>query len=102
LNQDGKLFDSVSFTGGNVSDYTIYLEEDIDVDVQVPEWGDVCGNVTYENGTNEICNTEITGYHTETETQTRDTKYDGDVLPAQGDNQVLGNILVDPWEKLWK
>lgn len=26
---------------------------------------------------------------------------DGDVLPAQGVNQVLGNILRDPWEKLW-
>ena len=26
---------------------------------------------------------------------------DGDVLPAQGINQVLGNILRDPWEKLW-
>jgi organic radical activating enzyme len=27
---------------------------------------------------------------------------DGDVLPAQGINQVLGNILRDPWEKLWR
>jgi hypothetical protein len=27
---------------------------------------------------------------------------DGDVLPAQGVNQVLGNILKDPWEKLWR
>jgi hypothetical protein len=27
---------------------------------------------------------------------------DGDVLPAQGINQVLGNILRDPWETLWK
>ncbi len=27
---------------------------------------------------------------------------DGDVLPAQGVNQVLGNILNDPWEKLWR
>jgi MoaA/NifB/PqqE/SkfB family radical SAM enzyme len=27
---------------------------------------------------------------------------DGDVLPAQGINQVLGNILTDPWEKLWQ
>jgi Radical SAM superfamily len=26
---------------------------------------------------------------------------DGDVLPAQGVNRVLGNILRDPWEKLW-
>jgi hypothetical protein len=26
---------------------------------------------------------------------------DGDVLPAQGMNQVLGNMLVDPWEKIW-
>ena len=26
---------------------------------------------------------------------------DGDVLPAQGVNQVLGNILRDPWETLW-
>ena len=27
---------------------------------------------------------------------------DGDVLPAQGINQVLGNILRDPWDTLWK
>jgi len=27
---------------------------------------------------------------------------DGDVLPAQGVNQVLGNILRDHWEKLWR
>ena len=27
---------------------------------------------------------------------------DGDVLPAQGVNQMLGNILRDPWEKLWR
>ena len=27
---------------------------------------------------------------------------DGDVLPAQGINQVLGNILKDPWDKLWR
>jgi MoaA/NifB/PqqE/SkfB family radical SAM enzyme len=27
---------------------------------------------------------------------------DGDVLPAQGINQVLGNMLHDPWEKIWK
>ena len=27
---------------------------------------------------------------------------DGDVLPAQGVNQILGNILKDPWEKLWR
>ncbi len=27
---------------------------------------------------------------------------DGDVLPAQGLNQVLGNLLNDPWEKVWK
>jgi MoaA/NifB/PqqE/SkfB family radical SAM enzyme len=26
---------------------------------------------------------------------------DGDVLPAQGINHVLGNILRDPWETLW-
>lgn len=26
---------------------------------------------------------------------------DGDVLPAQGVNQVLGNLLTDPWEKIW-
>jgi len=26
---------------------------------------------------------------------------DGDVLPAQGINIVLGNILVDPWDKIW-
>ncbi len=26
---------------------------------------------------------------------------DGDVLPTQGVNQVLGNILHDPWEKIW-
>jgi len=27
---------------------------------------------------------------------------DGDVLPGQGIHQVLGNLLVDPWEKLWQ
>jgi len=27
---------------------------------------------------------------------------DGDVLPAQGVNQVLGNFLRDNWEKIWK
>jgi MoaA/NifB/PqqE/SkfB family radical SAM enzyme len=27
---------------------------------------------------------------------------DGDVLPAQGSTQVLGNLLRDPWEKIWK
>ena len=27
---------------------------------------------------------------------------DGDVLRVQGVNQVLGNILRDPWEKLWR
>ncbi|PWB50891.1 MAG: hypothetical protein C3F13_15400 [Anaerolineales bacterium] len=27
---------------------------------------------------------------------------DGDVLPAQGVNQVHGNILRDPWDKLWR
>jgi hypothetical protein len=27
---------------------------------------------------------------------------DGDVLPAQGINQVLGNILRDPWENIWR
>ena len=27
---------------------------------------------------------------------------DGDVLPAQGVHQVLGNLLSDPWEKIWK
>jgi hypothetical protein len=27
---------------------------------------------------------------------------DGDVLPAQGVNKVLGNMLNDPWEKIWK
>ena len=27
---------------------------------------------------------------------------DGDVLPAQGVNRVLGNILKDPWQKIWK
>jgi organic radical activating enzyme len=26
---------------------------------------------------------------------------DGDVLPAQGINKVLGNLLTDPWEKIW-
>ena len=26
---------------------------------------------------------------------------DGDVLPAQGINRVLGNFLVDPWEAIW-
>jgi len=27
---------------------------------------------------------------------------DGDVLPSQGVNQILGNILKDPWETLWR
>jgi len=27
---------------------------------------------------------------------------DGDVLPAQGVNQVQGNLLRDPWDKIWK
>jgi hypothetical protein len=27
---------------------------------------------------------------------------DGDVLPTQGVNRILGNILKDPWEKIWK
>jgi len=27
---------------------------------------------------------------------------DGDVLPAQGVNRVLGNLLRDPWEQIWK
>jgi hypothetical protein len=27
---------------------------------------------------------------------------DGDVLPAQGINEVLGNFLRDEWEKIWK
>jgi hypothetical protein len=27
---------------------------------------------------------------------------DGDVLPTQGLNRVLGNMLQDPWEKIWK
>ncbi len=27
---------------------------------------------------------------------------DGDVLPTQGVLQVLGNLLTDPWEKIWK
>lgn len=27
---------------------------------------------------------------------------DGDVLPAQGINRVLGNILRDPWESIWQ
>jgi hypothetical protein len=27
---------------------------------------------------------------------------DGDVLPAQGINRMLGNLLHDPWEKVWK
>lgn len=26
---------------------------------------------------------------------------DGDVLPGQGINQVLGNMLSDPWEQIW-
>ena len=26
---------------------------------------------------------------------------DGDVLPAQGVNKVLGNMLRDPWEQIW-
>ncbi len=27
---------------------------------------------------------------------------DGDVLPAQGINQVLGNLLTDSWDQIWK
>lgn len=27
---------------------------------------------------------------------------DGDVLPAQGINRVLGNLLSQPWEEIWK
>jgi hypothetical protein len=27
---------------------------------------------------------------------------DGDVLPSQGINQVLGNLLEDDWEKIWQ
>jgi len=27
---------------------------------------------------------------------------DGDVLPEQGAKRVLGNLLHDPWEKIWK
>lgn len=27
---------------------------------------------------------------------------DGDVLPQQGQNQVLGNLLRDSWEKIWQ
>jgi MoaA/NifB/PqqE/SkfB family radical SAM enzyme len=26
---------------------------------------------------------------------------DGDVLPDQDDTRILGNILIDPWEKIW-
>ena len=26
---------------------------------------------------------------------------DGDVLPDQDINEVLGNMLTDPWEKIW-
>jgi MoaA/NifB/PqqE/SkfB family radical SAM enzyme len=26
---------------------------------------------------------------------------DGDVLPSQGINQVMGNFLTDEWEKIW-
>jgi MoaA/NifB/PqqE/SkfB family radical SAM enzyme len=26
---------------------------------------------------------------------------DGDVLPAQGINRVLGNLLRDQWESVW-
>ena len=27
---------------------------------------------------------------------------DGDVLPTQGVNKVMGNMLTDPWKKIWK
>jgi len=27
---------------------------------------------------------------------------DGDVLPSQGVDQVLGNILRDPWADIWR
>ena len=27
---------------------------------------------------------------------------DGDVRPAQDSETVLGNLLNDPWEKIWK
>lgn len=30
------------------------------------------------------------------------TEPDGDVLPGQGINQVLGNFLTDEWETIWK
>jgi MoaA/NifB/PqqE/SkfB family radical SAM enzyme len=26
---------------------------------------------------------------------------DGDVLPAQGINKILGNLVSDSWEKIW-
>jgi MoaA/NifB/PqqE/SkfB family radical SAM enzyme len=26
---------------------------------------------------------------------------DGDVLPTQGVNELLGNLLTDPWEAIW-
>jgi MoaA/NifB/PqqE/SkfB family radical SAM enzyme len=27
---------------------------------------------------------------------------DGDVLPAQGVNKVMGNLLTDPWDAIWQ
>jgi MoaA/NifB/PqqE/SkfB family radical SAM enzyme len=27
---------------------------------------------------------------------------DGDVLPAKGSDQILGNILKDSWDRIWK
>jgi MoaA/NifB/PqqE/SkfB family radical SAM enzyme len=27
---------------------------------------------------------------------------DGDVLPSQGINKVMGNFLSDPWAQIWK
>ncbi len=27
---------------------------------------------------------------------------DGDVLPTQGETTVLGNLLTDPWDQIWR
>jgi MoaA/NifB/PqqE/SkfB family radical SAM enzyme len=27
---------------------------------------------------------------------------DGDVLPQQGENRVIGNLLREPWEQIWE
>lgn len=44
---------------------------------------------------------EAEGLHEQTIRQLLYVEPDGDVLPSQGYNVVLGNILRDPWEAIW-